>query len=150
MRYLLDTCVLSDFVKGDVKTIQHITSCSPAELSISVLTVMEIEYGVLLVPGKKSIAIKEVITNLTQAIEIIPFTQDIAMEAALIRADLRKQGQPIGSYDLLIGATALYNGLTMITANVGEFKRINKLEVQNWREQDYVLQVVKFQITQYK
>ena len=134
MRYLLDTCVLSDFVKGDIKTIENIKGCSPAELNISALTVMEIEYGLLLVPGKKSFAIKEVITNLTEAIKVIPFSKDIAMEAALIRSELQKKGQPIGSYDLLIGATALHNGLTMITANVGEFKRINKLAVQNWRD----------------
>lgn len=133
MRYLLDTCVLSDFVKGDIKTIHHITSCSPAELNISALTVMEIEYGVLLVPGKKSIAIKEVISDLIESIKIIPFSKEIAIEAALIRANLRKEGQPIGSYDVLIAATAVHANLTMVTANIGEFKRINKLEIQNWR-----------------
>ena len=102
MRYLLDTCVLSDFVKGNVNTIKHITSLIPSELAISVITIMEIEYGVLLVPGKKSIAIREIITDLTQSIKIIPFCNDIALEAASIRANLHKQGQPIGWYDILI------------------------------------------------
>ncbi len=134
MKYLLDTCVLSDFVKGNVNTIKHITSFSPSELAISVITLMEIEYGVLLVPGKKSVAIKEIIADLTQSISIIHFCNDVALEAASIRANLHKQGQPIGYYDILIGATAVYHKLTMVTANVGEFKRIPQLEVQNWRE----------------
>lgn len=134
MKYLLDTCVLSDFVKGNRNTIKHITKHSPSEFAISAITVMEIEYGLLLIPGKKSTAIKEVITDLTQSINIISFCSDVALEAASIRSKLHKQGQPIGYYDILIGATAVHCDLIMVTANVEEFKRINQLEIQDWRE----------------
>ena len=133
MKYLLDTCVLSDFVRGDINTIKQITSCGPSELAISALTIMEIEYGLLLIPGKKAIAIKEIITDLTQAINIMPFCNKIALEAASIRADLHQQGQMIGYYDVLIAATAASHNLIMITSNVREFNRISKLEVHNWR-----------------
>lgn len=134
MRYLLDTCVLSDFVKGDVNTIKHIINHSPSELAISAVTLMEIEYGILLVPGKKANSIKEIITDLISPMKIINFCHDTAIKAALIRADLHKQGKPIGYYDLLIGATAAYHNLIMVTANVEEFKRIKQLGVHNWRD----------------
>lgn len=134
MKYLLDTCVLSDFVKGDSNTFKKITSYKPSELAISVITIMEIEYGILLVPGKKSTVIRAIISDLTEAINIVPFCSESAIKAASIRADLHKQGNPIGYYDILIGATALYHGLTMVTANIKEFERISQLKVQNWRE----------------
>ena len=133
MRYLLDTCVLSDFVKGDINTIRKIKNCSPSELAISVLTIMEIEYGTLLIPGRRSFSIKKIITDLIKAIKIIPLSNDIAIEAASIRANLHKQGQPIGYYDILIGATASFYNLTMVTSNVKGFNRIEMLKVTNWR-----------------
>ena len=134
MKYLLDTCVLSDFVKGDINTIKQITKRSPLDLNISAITIMEIEYGILLVPGKKSTAIKEIVTDLIQSINIIPFCEDVALQAALIRSNLHKQGKLIGYYDILIGATAFSHDLIMVTANVGEFTRIHNIDVQNWRE----------------
>lgn len=137
MRYLLDTCTLSDFVKGDKNTMQKIKESSPLELAVSSITVMEIEYGLLLIPGKKAATIKIIIDDLFQAINIIPFCTKTAEHAAQIRAELHKQGKPIGYYDILIGATAIYHDLVMVTANIEEFKRIKPLTVQNWRECHY-------------
>lgn len=134
MRYLLDTCVLSDFVKGDINTIRQIKNCSPSELAISVLTIMEIEYGTLLIPDRRSFSIKKIITDFTNAIKIIPLNNEIALEAASIRANLHKQGKSIGYYDILIGATAAFHNLTMITSNVKEFNKIEMLKIANWRE----------------
>ncbi|MEK6734251.1 MAG: PIN domain-containing protein [Pseudomonadota bacterium] len=133
MKYLLDTCVLSDFVKGNLNTIKQITTHNPSELAVSVITIMEVEHGILLIPGKKSAAIKRILSDLIQSINIIPFCNETALEAALIRADLHKRGKLIGYYDILIGATALHHNLIIVTANVKEFERIDKLKVQNWR-----------------
>ncbi|MCT4635332.1 MAG: PIN domain-containing protein [Rickettsiales bacterium] len=134
MRYLLDTCVLSDFIKGDIKTIKRIKNCSPSELAISAITIMEIEYGTLLLQDKISVAIKDILMDFIQSIKIIPFNKEIALEAALIRANLHKQGKSIGYYDILIGATAAFHNLTMITSNIEEFNKIEKLIVYNWQE----------------
>jgi tRNA(fMet)-specific endonuclease VapC len=40
---------------------------------------------------------------------------------------------PIGAYDLLIGATAFSNQLSLVTANIKEFERIPNLYIENWR-----------------
>ncbi|WP_242031140.1 hypothetical protein [Anabaena sp. FACHB-1237] len=45
MAYLLDTCVVSDFVKGEQNTLKQLKSISPTDIFISSLTVMEIKYG---------------------------------------------------------------------------------------------------------
>ena len=48
MKYLLDTCVISDFVKGVPNTLNQIKKTPPNELAVSSITVMEIQYGLLL------------------------------------------------------------------------------------------------------
>ena len=50
MKYLLDTCVVSDFVKGEKNTLDKLKKVSPNEIAISSITVMEIQYGITLNP----------------------------------------------------------------------------------------------------
>lgn len=62
----------------------------------------------------------------------IDFDVEDAREAGDIRAALQKAGKPIGPYDVLIAGQARRRGLTLVTANVREFKRVPKLKVENW------------------
>lgn len=65
-------------------------------------------------------------------IALLAFTQADAHEAAEIRATLKRQGTPIGPYDLLIAAQARRAGTTLITANTREFLRVPGLMVTDW------------------
>lgn len=65
-------------------------------------------------------------------ISLHPFEADDAAIAGSIRAKLRRSGQTIGPYDLLIAAQALRHGATLITANTREFSRIPGLMVVDW------------------
>jgi hypothetical protein len=47
---------------------------------------------------------------------------------------LEAAGKPIGGNDLLIAAHAYATGVTIVTANTDEFKRIRGLKVENWLE----------------
>ena len=49
-----------------------------------------------------------------------------------LRADLARQGTPIGPYDLLIAGIAIANGLTLVTHNTREFSRITTLSLEDW------------------
>ena len=51
MKYLLDTCVVSDFVKGEKNTLDRLKNIPPNEIAISSITVMEIQYGIALNPN---------------------------------------------------------------------------------------------------
>jgi tRNA(fMet)-specific endonuclease VapC len=66
-------------------------------------------------------------------IATLPFDEADAQAAAAIRAALKTQGQPIGAYDVLIAGTGLTRGLVVVTSNVGEFKRVSGLRVEDWR-----------------
>jgi tRNA(fMet)-specific endonuclease VapC len=69
---------------------------------------------------------------LSAEIVVLPFDADDALEAGFIRAQLKPLGIPIGNYDVLIAAQALRRGLTLVTANVGEFACVPGLIVVNW------------------
>jgi tRNA(fMet)-specific endonuclease VapC len=45
MRYLLDTCVISDFIKGEPDTQTQLKQTPPIDIAVSVITVMELRYG---------------------------------------------------------------------------------------------------------
>ncbi len=132
MIYLLDTCVISDFIKGEINTLQRIKNTSPLEIAISTITIMEIEYGLALNP-KLVKKIKPVISDLLTAVHLLDFTRNDANHSALSRALLKQQSSPIGSYDILLAGTALNHKLIMVTANEKEFNRIPGLKVENWR-----------------
>jgi tRNA(fMet)-specific endonuclease VapC len=51
-----------------------------------------------------------------------------------LRAGLEKSGSLIGAYDLLIAAHALALGLTLVTNNVREFRRVPGLRLENWAD----------------
>jgi tRNA(fMet)-specific endonuclease VapC len=66
------------------------------------------------------------------AIEILPFSEPADRQYGQIRAVLEGGGTLIGANDLLIGAHALAEGLTVVTANETEFRRFPGLVVENW------------------
>ncbi len=133
MKYLLDTCTISDFVKGNINTLNKIKSIEPYLISVSTITSMEIYYGLKRNPEKAS-RIEEIIQGFLDTIHILPFDQEDAKYAGNIRADLFSQGLPIGAYDILIAATALKKKLILVTSNTKEFLRVKNLSLQNWRD----------------
>ena len=46
--------------------------------------------------------------------------------------DARAAGTPIGPYDVLIAGQALARALTLVTHNTGEFKRVPRLQIEDW------------------
>ena len=62
----------------------------------------------------------------------LPFDDSAATIFGQIRADLTKNGTPIGPYDMQIAAIAIANQITLITHNTQEFGRIANLIVEDW------------------
>lgn len=133
MHYLLDTCVISDFIKDETGTQARLKETSPLDVAVSVITVMELRYGLALNPQRAQ-KIEPAISSLLSSVTILSFGTSEAEQAAQIRAVLKSQGQPIGAYDVLIAATALQHSLLVVTANQREFKRVPGLQTENWRQ----------------
>jgi tRNA(fMet)-specific endonuclease VapC len=65
-------------------------------------------------------------------VEVLDFPDQASSHYAKIRADLKARGKMIGANDLLIAAHARSVGLTLITNNTREFRRVRDLPVENW------------------
>ena len=66
------------------------------------------------------------------SLAILQVDEDVAATYGRIRAALQNLGTPIGSNDLWIAAHALSLDMTLVTANVDEFARVEGLRVENW------------------
>ena len=69
---------------------------------------------------------------------ILPLTEAVAYETARLRGELRQHKLPIQhrAFDLVIAATALVHGLTLVTANTRDFSDIPGLVLLNHRTGD--------------
>ena len=131
MRYLLDTNAMTAWAKRDAHFIARIQTSVPSDLRISVLTEHELRYGIACNPNLR---LRPVLERMLAVLQKVMVDSDIAATAALVRADLRRQGQPIGPYDLLIAATALTHHLTVVTHNTREFSRVAGLRLEDWQQ----------------
>jgi tRNA(fMet)-specific endonuclease VapC len=132
MKYLLDTCTVSDFVKGQTGVQTRIKATPPHLIAISTVTRMEIEFGMQLNPDRAK-KLTSMMDAFLSSITILPFEDADAKAAGGLRSALQKQGQPIGAYDVLIAGCGLARGLVVVTSNASEFKRVSGLQVENWR-----------------
>lgn len=133
MKYLLDTCVVSDFIKGERGTLEKMKAVLPSDVAISTITIMEIQYGLMLNPSRAQ-SIRTTLRDFISAVHILDFNREDARDAAMIRSILKQQGRLIGSYDILLAGTALNRKLILITANTKEFNRVDGLVLENWRK----------------
>lgn len=130
--YLLDSCTISDFMKGEPNTAKKIKSLSPSTIYTSTITQMEITYG-LLKKFDYSHKYFNFFEEFIAAITVLSFDEDAAKNSADIRKNLEKLGKPIGSYDILIAGIAKANDLILVTSNEKEFLRVEQLILENWR-----------------
>jgi len=129
--YLLDTNIVSYWMRGDGKIINEIKSHKPSDLSISTITLAEIYYGIEKSPVKKKER-RNKIEHIYLQLKIYPFDELSARKYSIIRTQLEKDGLVISERDLQIASIAMANKLIVVTHNVKEFKRIEKLDVEDW------------------
>jgi tRNA(fMet)-specific endonuclease VapC len=102
----------------------------PGEAVISVITYGELSYG-----AEKSRRRTEALRQLQEfsaLVPVLPLPSEAGEAYGAIRAALENRGELIGSNDLWIAAHAKASGLTLVTNNEREFKRVTGLKVQNW------------------
>ena len=129
--YLLDTNIISYWLRGNPKVIDKIRKKSPADLSLSTITLGEIYYGIEKSPVKKKERHLK-IERIQSQLEIFPFDESAARKYGLIRVKLEKLGQIISERDLQIAAIAIANKLCVVTHNTREFRRVPRLRVEDW------------------
>jgi len=128
--YVLDTNTLMYFFKGRESVSRKLLSIPPKEIGIPSVVVYELEVGIAKskAPRKRLKQLEEMMSLIT----VLPFTVKEARSSAMIRAQLERKGLPIGPIDMLIAGTARAHQAILVTHNVKEFTRIDKLQVEDW------------------
>jgi tRNA(fMet)-specific endonuclease VapC len=133
MNYLLDTNIVSFALKQNSQILQKIEKLKTKEenIFISCITYFEIRRGFLAVDAPKQ---RERFKEFCQDYQII-FLDNLAIleKAAEIHANLRLRGLPIQTEDILIAATAIIKGLTVVS-NDSDLLRVEGLSLENWLE----------------
>jgi tRNA(fMet)-specific endonuclease VapC len=132
MRYLLDTNVCVDYLNGRYpKVIERLHQVQPGDVAVSVIAVAELRYG-----ADRSSRPEENHKRLDLLLEdlaALEFDLDSAAEYGQVRSELERTGTPIGPNDMLIAAQARAHDLILVTDNLSEFERIDRLSVETWR-----------------
>lgn len=133
MSYLLDTNVCIALINGtSLRVRQRYIQASEYILpQVSSIVAHELWYGV----AKSDRVAKNanrLIAFLTNAVELLDYTERDSHAAGEIRAELERKGERIGEYDTLIAGQALTRNLILVTANTREFARVKGLIVEDW------------------
>jgi len=131
MKYLLDTNACIRYINGRSPELRARLSNTPRrDVAVSTITKAEMFYGSAKsqTPQRSREKQLEFLTTLIT----LSFDDMAAIAYGPMRAELERQGTPIGQYDMLIAAVALANSLILVTHNVSEFGRISGLVIEDW------------------
>ena len=131
MKYMLDTNICIYAIKNKPENVLTMIKKHQQDgLCISAITLSELEFGASKSANRDRN--RAAIMRLLFILNVIPFTNQAAIEYGKIRAYLEQQGTPIGPLDMLIAGHAKAENMTLVTNNVKEFERVPNLKVENW------------------
>ena len=128
---LLDTnAVIALLTRRSDVLLRRVEAAEPGSLAVSSVVTHELYYGAY--RSQKVAFNLETLRLLFADLAILDLDREDARIAGEIRADLARQGTPIGPYDVLIAGQARARNLTLITNNTDEFARVRGLQLQDW------------------
>ena len=131
MAYLLDTNVIIAYLKGQsASLISRVDSTPIHEIFLCSTVKSELTYGAICGDQTEETLAKQ--KDLCDRYNSLSFNDEAAIVAGQEQARLAELGTPLEFYDLLIAGIALANGLTLVTHNVPEFERIDRLNIEDW------------------
>jgi len=133
VKWLLDTNVCIDVLRGRPDVVAQMRKYSPDDLGISVVTGFELIQGVWRAPEEFREEEGRKVAAFLAKIRQVNFDYLSAHRAGEINAVLLNRGTPVSVTDVFIAATALEIGVPVITNNLRDFGRIDGLELVDWR-----------------
>lgn len=137
MKYLLDTCAISEFTKPEANTgvIEWMKNVNSDDLYLSIINIGEIKKSINKLPASKKK--QDLLFWLETLLEdyqnrILTVNLTVMENWSLIVANAEKKGQPIASMDSIIAAVAYTHHLTLVTRNERDFYACNIPMINPW------------------
>jgi predicted nucleic acid-binding protein len=127
MTYLIDTDAVADWLNNRPDAVNLLPTLEPEGLAISLITYGEVYDGIYY--GRDPRAAEQAFLRFLRGVTVLPLTRTIMKRFARIRGQLRRSGLTVQDPDLLIAATALTHGMTLVTRNLRHFQRIPDLVI---------------------
>lgn len=128
-KYLLDTNICAYFLNGKFNLEAKIDEVGFENCCVSEITIAELKYGVAKSTHKE---------KNTKTLEIFQLKFDILPIFLVLdiyateKARLKTSGKILDDFDLLIGSTAIFNNLILVTKNVSDFDRLDEIVIEDW------------------
>ncbi len=138
MAWLLDTNILSELRKPrpESKVIDFVAAQPLEQLYISVVTLAEIRFGIERVgEANRRFELTDWLTNKVRPMfeqRVLPITEDVMLKWRLLVEEGRKTGHTFSQPDLIIAATAIYHGLTIITRDRKDYAKARAQVINPW------------------
>lgn len=136
--WLLDTNVLSELrrPKPELKVLAFVAAQPLDLLYVSAVTLAEIRFGIELVAdaGRRA-ELKDWLAHTVRPMfeqRVLPVSEDIIFKWRLLVEDGRKAGHTFSQPDLIIAATALHHGLTVVTRDVSDYQKARTPVLNPW------------------
>ncbi len=130
LAWMLDTDTLSSLVRDPRNAVfDRLLAIEPDAACTSIVVACELRFGARR-KGSRVLTLR--VGQLLDALAVLPLDAPADAHYADIRVALERAGKPIGNNDLLIAAHARSRGLTLVTHNVREFRRVPGLRVEDW------------------
>jgi toxin FitB len=138
MAWLLDTNVLSELrrPKPERKVVEFVASRPLNQLYISAVTLAEVRFGIeLLAEPNRRAELNDWLTNKIRPMfgeRVLQITEDILLKWQLLVEEGRKAGHTFSQPDLIIAATAIHHGLTLVTRDRSDYDKARATVVNPW------------------
>ncbi|MBO0953016.1 type II toxin-antitoxin system VapC family toxin [Fibrella forsythiae] len=134
--YLLDTNICVHLIKGEFGIKERIARLGVRSCFLSEITIAELLFGVENSAPERQAQNRQNLQVLQTLFEgrILRIGEALP-EYARQKVALRRRGRTVDEFDLLIGATAIVRGLTLVSRNTKHFADLAGIELENWVDQ---------------
>jgi predicted nucleic acid-binding protein len=130
---LIDASIFIEAERGRLNLEPHVTRRQDEESFLSVITASELLHGVHRATQARQRAKRSAfVEGILERFPLLPVDLATARAHAQMWAELATVGTLIGPHDLWLAATCIAHGLTMVTANIREFRRVPGLQIESW------------------
>ena len=130
MKYILDTDILSYFLKNHPLVVKRFRATDPDDIATTVINYAELLFGVYKAENieQKLPGIQAFLETLT----VVNFDKRAGETFAQLKTTLQKSGNILADMDLIIASICVANGWILVTNNTKHFEKIERLAIENW------------------